>query len=76
MPAPDPATCSDRMYDLPYGTIRLTRGATTVEITWNSGCMDADYRAFVAILKAVDTIVAYWGRAGRTMRTEPLEPPR
>jgi hypothetical protein len=72
VPAPDSAVCTDRISDLPYGTLRLTRGATTVEIAWNSGCMDADYRAFVAILKAADSIVAGWGRAGRTLRTEPL----
>lgn len=76
MPAPDSRACSDFMPDLPYGTIRLTRGATTLEIAWNSGCMDADYRAFVAVLKAADSIVAGWGRAGPVLRTEPLDQPR
>lgn len=76
LPAPDPARCADFMPDLPYGTVRLTRGATTLEIAWNSGCMDADYRAFIAILKAADTLVAEPGRAGRVLRTEPLEPGR
>lgn len=72
LPAPDPALCSQRMTDLPYGVLRLTRGATTLEIAWNSGCMDANYRAFVAILKAADSIVAAWGRAGAVLRTESL----
>jgi len=72
MPAPDSNGCSNFMPDLPYGTLRLTRGATTLEIAWNSGCMDADYRAFVATLKAADSVVASWGRAGPVLRTEPL----
>lgn len=72
VPAPDAAACAERMSDLPYGTIRLTRAATTLEIAWNSGCMDADYRAFIGVLKAADSIVAGWGRAGRVLRTEPL----
>ena len=76
MPAPDSAACSNFIPDLPYGTLRLTRGATTIEIAWNSGCMDADYRAFVAVLKAADSMVAGWGRAGRVLRTEPLALPR
>lgn len=76
IPAPESAVCSNFMHDLPYGTVRLTHGATTIEIAWNSGCMDAEYRAFVAILKAADSIMADWGRAGRVLRTETLEPPR
>lgn len=75
LPAPDAAACADFMPDLPYGTLRLTRGATTVEIAWNSGCLDADCRAFVQTLKAADSIVAGWGRAGRVLRVEPLQPP-
>lgn len=69
-PAPDYADCTNRMTDLPYGTIRLTRGATTVEVAWNSGCMDGGYRAFMETLKAADTAVATWGRAGSILRTE------
>jgi hypothetical protein len=71
-PAPDARQCRHLIHDLPYGTIRLSRGATALEIEWNSGCMDEDYRVFVDILKAADPIVAKWGRAGRTLRTEPL----
>ncbi len=69
-PAPDYDDCTNRMTDLPYGTIRLTRGATTVEVAWNSGCMDDGYRAFIETLKAADTAVAARGRAGRILRTE------
>lgn len=72
LPAPDSAAGANFMPDLPYGTLRLTRGATTVEIAWNTGCMDAGYRAFVQTLKVADSIVAAWGRAGRVLRTEPL----
>jgi hypothetical protein len=73
VPASDSAACAESITDQPYGTIRLTRGATTVEIAWNSGCMDADYLDFVGALKAADSIVAGWGRAGLVLRTEPLE---
>jgi hypothetical protein len=76
MPAPDSGTCADYITDLPYGTIRLTRGATTVEMAWNSGCMDPDYKAFIQMLKAADSIVAGRGRAGRVLRTEALPPSR
>lgn len=72
-PIPDYADCANRMTDLPYGTLRLTRGATTVEIAWNSGCMDDAYRAFIATLKAADAAVADWGRAGRVLRTEDMD---
>ena len=67
---PDHDECSNRMADLPYGTLRLTRGATTVEVAWNSGCMDDGYRTFIETLKAADTAVATWGRAGWILRTE------
>jgi len=71
-PVPDYADCANRMTDLPYGTIRLTRGATTVEIAWNSGCMDDGYRAFIDTLKAADTMIAARGRTGRVLRTEEI----
>lgn len=68
--APDPAHCANRMSDLPYGTIRLTRGATTIEIAWNSGCMDESYQAFMAVLKEADALVAAAGRTAPVMREE------
>lgn len=68
--APDYDDCRNRMSDLPYGTIRLTRGAMTVEVAWNSGCMDDGYLAFIQTLRAADTLVAAWGRAGRVLRVE------
>ncbi len=58
------------MTDMAYGTLRLTRGAITVEIAWNSGCLDDGYRAFIETLKTADDGVAAWGRAGRILRTE------
>ena len=72
---PDYANCTNRMSDLPYGTIRLTKGATTTEIAWNSGCMDEDYEAFVGILKEADTIIAEAGRKGKVLREEPVPTP-
>lgn len=69
-PAPAYDDCANPMTDLPYGTIRLTRGATTLEIAWNSGCMDENYRAFMDTLKAADTLVGGWGRAAKVLRSE------
>lgn len=73
-PAPNYEDCSNYMTDAPYGTIRLTHGATTTEIAWNSGCMDENYRVFTDALKTADTVVAGWGRAGRILRTESVLP--
>lgn len=73
--APDYRGCANFMPDLPYGTLRLTRGAITTEIAWNSGCMDDGYAAFIALLKEADTLVAAAGRKGQVLREEPLPGP-
>ncbi len=70
-PAPDSAECEQMMTDMAYGTVRLTRAATTTEIAWNSGCMDDDYAAFVGLLREADQMVSEWGRAVPVSRTEP-----
>lgn len=70
MPAPDFNDCANFMTDMPYGTIRLTSGATTMEIAWNSGCMDESYRPFLDTLKEVDAQVREWGKAGKVIRNE------
>ncbi|MBX7496712.1 hypothetical protein K3172_12675 [Qipengyuania sp. 6B39] len=72
-PAPNYEDCDNFMNDAPYGTLRLTRGATTTEIAWNDGCMDEDYRAFVAVLKEADEHVASLGKAAPVSRTD--DPP-
>ena len=58
------------MNDAPYGTIRMTKGATTTEIRWNSGCMDQDYASFMGVLREADTLVSGWGKANPADRTE------
>lgn len=60
-PAPNYDPCEAFMTDQPYGNIRLTKGATTIEIQWNAGCMDADYLAFMDILRSANDTVAAWG---------------
>ncbi|WP_324828268.1 hypothetical protein [Qipengyuania zhejiangensis] len=70
-PAPDSQACENFMTDAPYGTLRLTRGATTTEIAWNSGCMDENYRAFMTVLKAADEHMAALGKAAPVARTDP-----
>lgn len=69
-PAPDFNRCANRMSDMPYGTIRLTSGATTIEIAWNSGCLDESYQSFLNILKDADGRVRALGKAGKVLRTE------
>lgn len=69
-PAPDSNDCANFMPDLAYGTIRLTKSATTTEIAWNSGCMDEDYKPFLETLKAADQQVREWGKAGQVLRTK------
>lgn len=67
-PAPVATECEAFRSDDLYGTVRLTRKATTREIAWNAGCEDALYRAFIGKLHAADTLVAGWGMAGRQVR--------
>lgn len=69
-PAPDSAQCQKFMPDLAYGTIRLTRGATTTEITWNSGCEDSDYAPFLRVLRDADALVRHWVKDVPITRTE------
>lgn len=61
-PAPDAAKCGAFMTDQSYGTVRVTRGATTTEIAWNAGCGDANYVAMLDVLKAADARMAQEGR--------------
>lgn len=60
-PAPNSSPCKQFMTDQPYGTIRMTSGATTTEIGWNAGCMDKTYLAFLNPLRAVNDTVKSWG---------------
>ncbi len=69
-PAPESDRCENFVTDMPYGTIRLTRGATTTEIAWNAGCMDEDYAAFSALLRQADELVSGWGKAAPVGRTD------
>jgi hypothetical protein len=73
-PAPSSDGCQDFMTDLPYGSIRLTKGATTIEIAFNSGCRDAPYVAFLDVLQKANELVGLWGKAGKVLRTEPSPP--
>jgi len=67
---PNSEECERKMTDMPYGTLRLTKGAVTLEIAWNSGCMDEDYVEFMGVLKEADRVVTEWGREEPAARTE------
>lgn len=68
--APSSDDCDNFMTDLPYGTIRLTNGATTVEHAYNSGCMDEDYGAFLDLLRSANELVETWGKDAPVLRRE------
>lgn len=68
--APDADACANFMTDMPYGTLRLTRGATTIEIAWYAGCLEEGYVAFMDILKAADVHMEALGKAAPVSRTE------
>ena len=69
-PAPDSSECENFIPDLAYGTIRLTRAATTIEISWNSGCQDGAYAPFLKVLRDADTLVSGWAKDIPITRTE------
>lgn len=68
--APDSAKCDNFMPDLAYGILRLTRNATTAEISWNSGCQDRIYAPFLKVLRDADTLVSGWAKDIPVTRTE------
>ena len=70
-PAPDFNACENFMSDMAYGTIRLTRGAVTSENAWNEGCLDDNYQAFMAVLRAADEHMQTLGKAAPVSRVEP-----
>lgn len=69
-PAPDSNACENFVPDFAYGIIRLSRSATTTEISWNSGCMDRDYAGFLSTLREADSLVSGWARDLPISRTE------
>ena len=69
-PAPDSSICEDFMSDDAYGTLRLTRGATTTEIAWNAGCKDEAYATFMTFLREADDLVGSWVKDVPVSRTE------
>lgn len=74
-PAPDTSNCQDIMTDQPYGTIRMKRGATTVEVAFDASCLDDDYVAFLDILRDADRLVTGWGKDVPATRTEDTRTP-
>jgi hypothetical protein len=59
-PRPDRDQCKERATDLPYGTLRLTGGKGEEAVAFDSGCLDARYRAFIDQLLAMDDLVGGW----------------
>ncbi len=70
-PAPDSARCARMITDMPYGVLRLSRGATTIEIAWNSGCQDTGYKPLLDRLRRADDLVRAVGESTPILRTEP-----
>jgi hypothetical protein len=63
-PRPDRAECKERATDMPYGTLRLSYGKGEEAVSFDSGCLDAPYRAFLDKLLTMDDLVGGWA-AGR-----------
>lgn len=69
-PRPDRADCKERMTDMPYGALRVSRGGTEEAAPFDVGCRDDRYQAFVDQLHAMDTLVACWAKAHPVTRVE------
>ena len=73
-PAPDASqNCENFMTDAVYGTVRMTRMASTTETAWNEGCMDDDYVAFMGKLRAASQLTEGWGKAAGVSRLESFD---
>lgn len=70
-PAPDANACRNMMTDQPYGVVRFTRAATTIEIAFNAGCQDKAYLPLINRLRAADTLMREFGKTVPVGRTEP-----
>ena len=64
--------CDERATDLPYGTLRLTRGEQEEAIAFDVGCLDARYQAFVGQLRAMDAAVTEWAAKTAAVKSEPI----
>lgn len=62
--------CKERATDLPYGSMRLTRGGSEEAIAFDVGCRDAPYQAFVGQLRAMDDLVGEWAGQRPATRVE------
>ncbi len=62
--------CDLRATDMPYGTLRLTRGDEAESIAFDVGCQDAPYQRFVGQLRAMDELVTGWAERHSPSRIE------
>lgn len=69
-PPPAYAGCTDFMTDQPYGTLRLEKDAAALEIAYNAGCRDDDYRPLIDGLRRADELVTRFGRDAPIVRGE------
>jgi len=69
-PRLDRSECEERATDLPYGAVRLTNGKGEEEVPFDSGCLDAPYRAFMGRVRAMDDLVAAWAERHPASRVE------
>lgn len=59
----DERSCKESVTDMPYGTLRLTRGGRTEELRFSNNCRDPGNLALIQRLQALDTLVSAWGKA-------------
>ena len=69
-PRLDRAQCKERATDLPYGTLHLTTAKGEEAVSFDTGCLDAPYKAFVGRLQSMDTLVGDWAAQHPATSTE------
>ena len=72
LPYPPPTSegCAKVITDQPYGTLRLQKGASALELTYNFGCLDEAYAEYVSGLRRANDLVEGLGRASPVTRRE------
>lgn len=69
-PRPSRDDCEQRATDMPYGAVELERGGAREQITFDVGCRDTRYQAFVGQLDAMDELVTGWAKPHAPVRVE------
>jgi hypothetical protein len=72
---PSDSNCRDHATDMPYGTLALSGGGQggAKEYAFDTGCLDPNYKHFIATLTQADALVGEWAKAGKLIGKGPPE---